>query len=449
MKLTRRKSILTLATVFVIVGFRIRRHPQLVNAKSPARSQPQPLTTPVLSKSDIDQEQIYHEFLKAAAAGVEDKPALLYQGIQTSPYKEQIKDYPTRLRHKPNGNLLNGTDDHTFNPYPAIGQIPKIDDQGLNFLHEDIKEACICVGSFSAGEFKTKWLGRNAISNQEFWSATKIIPLLNLVSLFNTKIPDADINFYKIRGVDQQGIQRIFSFYDLARDLVSYEENIATSNSLAQMFKRFSPQLKLENWLKSITGNKELIFRGDYGDQPFIDQPEVIERSTEKVILMPSEPPNPNWTDNTISAYDLTRVISMLGWHNYISAESRLPGVNWKSLESVIKAMGTDSARLTDLAIKELTLQNSLDSVVIISKFGNGATILRHRTEAAYVALVQFVVRSPHKLGPAKLLTLSIALRGARALKPRNLDREVVELDARMATEVTKILQRAIFAELA
>ena len=451
MKLTRRKSIFTLATVFVIIGYRSRRHRQLVQVEFAKRPfQRQLLTNPdFLSNGEIDTEQIYHEFLKAAAGGLEDKPALLYQGFQTSPYKEQIKDYPTRLRQKPNGNLLNGADDATFSPYPAVGQLPKIDESRLNFLHEDIKEACICVGSFSAGEFKVKWLGRNALSNQEFWSATKIIPILNLVSLFNTKIPDADINLYKIRGVDQQGIQRRFPFYDLVRDIVSYEENIATSNSLAQMFKRFSGQLKLENWLKSITANKNLVFRGDYGEQPFIDQPQVIEQITEKAIVMASEPPNPNWTDNTISAYDLTRMISMLGWHNYIPPESRLPGVNWKSLESVIKAMGTDSARFTDLAIKKLGLQNALDSVVIISKFGNGSTSLRKRTEAVYVALVQFVVRSPNLFGEqTKVHTLSIALRGARALEPRDLNREFVELDARMATEVTNILQREIFAQL-
>jgi len=453
MKLTRRNSILALATILIVVGFRNRR--QQVRTEFFNRDQYDDLliTSDVLPKNEIDKEQIYHDFLKAAAGGVEENPALLYQGIRTSPYKEQIKDYPTRLKQKPNGkNLVHGTEsDATFNSYPAVGQLPKIDEQGLNFLHDDIKEACLCVGSFSSGEFKTKWLGRNAMSNQEFWSATKIIPILNLVCLLNTKIGNADIDGYRIRGVDQKGIQRSFPFYDLVRDLVSYEEKIATSNSLAGMFKRFSPQLKLENWLKSITGNQDLVFRGDYGEEPFIDQPEVIERSTGKVLMVAAkELPNPNWTNNTISACDLTRVISMLGWHNYIPPKSRLPGVKWRNLESIIRAMGTDSARLTDLAIKELGLQHTLDSVVILSKIGNGATSLRNRTEAVYVALVQLVVRSPDKLGEqTKLLTLSMTLRGARTQEPRDLNREVVELDARMATEVTEILRRVLMSELA
>ncbi len=452
MKLTRRNSILALATVLILVGFRSRR--QQVQTEFPNIDQYDDLliTPEVSPKNKIDKERIYHHFLKAAAGGFEDNPALLYQGIKTSPYKEQIKDYPIRLKQKPNGkNLLNGTEsDDTFNSYPAVGQLPKIDEHGLNFLHQDIKEACLCVGSFSSGEFKTKWLGRNALSNQEFWSATKIIPLLNLVCLLSTRIRNADIDKYRIRGVDQQGIQRSFPIYDLARDLVSYEEKIATSNSLAGMFKRFSPQLKLENWLRRITGNKDLVFRGDYGEQPFINQPEVIERRTGKVLMMAAkELPNPNWTNNTISACDLTRVISMLAWHNYIPPKSRLPGVKWRNLESIIKALGTDSARLTDLAIKELGLQHSLDSVVILSKIGNGTTSLRNRTEAVYVALVQLVVRSPDKLGgQTKLLTLSMALRGARTQEPRDLKREVVELDARMATEVTEILQRVLMSEL-
>ncbi len=166
-------------------------------------------------------------------------------------------------------------------------------------------------------------------------------------------------------------------------------------------------------------------------------------------MMADSEPPNPNWTNNTLSAYDLTRLISMLGWHNYILPKSRFPGVNWKNFESVIRAMGTDSARLADLAIKELSLQNTLESVVILSKMGYGTTTLRNRTEAVYTALVQLVIPKPNKLGAqTQLLTLSMTLRGANAFQPRNLNHEVVQLDARMATEVTKIVQRALMSEL-
>ncbi|NEP29864.1 MAG: peptidoglycan-binding protein, partial [Moorea sp. SIO3I6] len=51
-------------------------------------------------------------------------------------------------------------------------------------------------------------------------------------------------------------------------------------------------------------------------------------------------------------------------------------------------------------------------------------------------------------LKPAKLITFSMALRGAKVLEPRDCNREAVELDARIATEVTEILRRAVMGEL-
>ncbi|NEP02775.1 MAG: peptidoglycan-binding protein [Symploca sp. SIO2E9] len=399
---------------------------------------------------DIDnRDQVYNKYLQASVNGVENKPSLLYLGLKTSPYKDEISHYPSRLTQKPDHkNLIPFTKaDATFKPYPIVGQLPEIDEQGLNFLHEDIKEACICIGSFSEGEFKAKWLGRNALSNQEFWSGTKIVPILNILSRLNTKLPSTNLDHCNLRGTDQQGNQIDVPVIDLIRDIISYDDNIATSNSLGAMLKRFSPQQDLENWLKSLTGNKELIFRGRYGEKPFIEQPEIFDQTTGQVILT-ADPKPPEWQSNTISAYDLNRMISMLGWHHYLPQTSRLPGAQWHSIESVIKAMGSDPARLADLAIQELGLQTEIDSTVIISKLGNGVTKLRYRTETVYTALVQFVKRSHKNLDqPAKLITLSMALRGARVLEPRDFNREVLELDARMVAEVTEILHRAVMAD--
>lgn len=400
----------------------------------------------LLAQDEFAQEQIYQYFLELAAGGVEDKPVLLYQGINTSPYKEQIKNYPHRLRLRPNGKTLVDKiiADSTFHPYPAIGQLPDIDEQGLDFLHQDIKEACICIGSFSAGNFQVKWLGRNTLHNSEFLSASKLIPLIYTTTLLNQKLPFANISDYHIQGLDQEKIFRDITFTDLASDLITYQVKLATSNSLGAMFKRFAPQIQLESWLKSITGNSYLVFRGRYGEKPFINFPNLAEPETSKVILS-ADTDDSGWACNVLSAYDLTRIISMLGWHNYLPKNSRFPFAQKPSLDSIIKIMGTDPARLTDLAIKVLGLENVLDSVVIISKLGNGASISRERTEAVYVALVQFIDRRPQASGkPAKWLTFSMALRGAIALAPRNLDREVVELDARMATEVTKIINRLV-----
>jgi hypothetical protein len=434
MKLTRREMIFGFTATSVFLVSKYGMHP-----------------VKAMIANNTEQESIYQEFLQAAAGGVEDKPVLFYQGIKTSPYQNQINDYPLRLKQKPNGKtLIDGTKaDTTFRPYPAVGKLPKINEEGLLFLHEDIKEACICVGSFSGGSFKARWLGRNALNNDQFWSATKFITLLHTANLLNQKLPGTDIAYYNIKGLDQDKNQRNLSFTDLARDMISYEENIATSNALGGMFKKFTPQIALETWLKSITGNHELVLRGKYGENPFIEAPQLIKRITNQLILTPDLTP-PEWGSNTISAYDLTRIISMLGWHNYLPQNSQLPFISHKSLDTIIKSMGTDPARLTDLAIKKLGLENALDSVVIISKLGNGATSTKERTEAVYVALIQFIDRRPQAFKkPAKLFTLSMALRGASSLKPRNLDREVVELDARMATEVTEIIKRTILGILA
>ncbi|NES86990.1 MAG: peptidoglycan-binding protein [Moorea sp. SIO2B7] len=395
-----------------------------------------------------DREKIYQEFLKAAAKESEDLPVLLYKGIDTSPYKQEIKNYPGRLMRKPEGQkLVSGTRaDETFSAYPKVGQLPEINEQYLNFLHGDIKEACICLGSFVKGEIKVKWLGRNALSNGEFWSGTKIFPILNIVSQVNTKYPYVDLDNCNIKGTNNQGITSNFSFYDLAKDVFSYESRIGSSNSLGAMFKRFSYQPNLEQWLTKITGNQKLIFRGRYGENPFINNPNLVDSKTGKILLS-AHSQEPQWGENTVSAYDLTRLISMLGWHIYIPQTSRLPGAQWKSLESVIRAMGNDPARLTDLAIAKLGLEDEIDSVVIISKLGNGVTGIRLRTEAVYVALVQLIMGS--KSGePAKLFTFSMALRGARKLEPRNLNQEAIELDARMATEVTEIIRRVVMQEL-
>ncbi len=398
-----------------------------------------------------DYQTPYQKFLKDAAAGIPDEPALLYKGIATSPYKKQINDYPRRLLQKPDGKNIVSLAQNiaNFQSYPLIGQLPEIDEEGLQFLHPDITEACICVAVFVERQLKVRWLGRNALANDEFWSSTKIIPLIQLVTRLNSRYPRLNIDRTQIRGRDQLGNWDNFTIAQLAQDLISYEDKIASSNSLGAMFKRFSTQIENETWLKNITGNKNIIFRGRYGETPFIDQPEVVNQDTGEILLSP-DPKAPQWSDNTISAYDLNRMISLLGWHYYIPYPSRLPGAQWHSLESIIRAMGRDPARLADLAIEELGLKNQIESAVILSKLGNGVTSIRKRTEAVYLALVQFTDHSSQKWGqPGKFISVSMALRGAKQLNPRDLKREAWELDARMATEVTEILRRATMGELA
>lgn len=438
MKLTRRTALLGLLSTGISV---------IANRFNPAKAQISHFLNETdvplrwLNHNQLDTEILYQHFLKLAKDGVEDEPILMYQGIKTSPYQNQIDEYPSGLRDKPDGkNIISAIQsDQNFHSYPMVGELPYIDDEGLLFLHKNIKEACVCLGSFSDGEFKTKWLGRNSLVTGEFWSATKMIPLLNLISRVNNQNKQNIENYY-IKGINQEGNEVSFSFEDLGKDLISYDNTIASSNSIGAMFKRFIPQLELEKWVKSITGNKNLVFRGKYGDQPFIDQPKLIDNNTGEVIFFP-DIENPRWACNEVSAYDLTRLISMIGWHNYIHENCRLPGVKWYSLKSLIKILGNDPARLTDLAIQSLGLENDVDGVVILSKLGNGATGLRARTEAVYVALINLIDRRSQ---PAKQLTMTMAMRGGLAFNPRDFDQEVVNLDARMATEVTRLIWKVL-----
>ncbi len=398
------------------------------------------------------RDQVFMDFLKAEAGFNADKLAFLDRGIDHSPYKGETEISPLRLKEKPDGQQVvsfgekatpyNATQPVTFTPYPKIGELPKIDDKGLSFLHADIKEACICIGSFVGGELRAHWLGRNALSNVQMWSTTKILPVLNAICRVNTQYPTCDIDNAVVKD---KSTGTSYRFNDLVTDVVTYKQKIGTSNSLAAMFKRFETYAGLETWLRNITGNKSLQFRGTYGEGAFISYPELFDQKLQRVVL--SAAPETARGNNLMSAYDLTRTISMLGWHYYLQQAARLPGAQWNSLESVVRAMGKDSARYIDVAIEKLALQNTVESPVILSKLGFGRSSTRNRTELAYVAFLQFVDTRPKAQGkPAKLRTIAIALRGAKALEDAN--QEAIQIDARVAAEVTEIIRRVVTEEL-
>lgn len=403
-----------------------------------------------------DRTGVFKNFLQAEKdmGANSEQLAFLDQGIDKSIYKKFISNYPNYLSSEPDGVkvISFGADAGTstssqkviFSPYPKVGELPKIDPSGLNFLHDDIKQACICMGSFADGKIQAKWLGKNALNKAQFWSATKFISLLYLIDRVNGSFPDVAISDCVVRDGDGQ-VDDI-SFYDLAQDMVTYAEQIATSNSLAAMFKRFVSRANLEQWVKKMTGNNDLNFRGDYGESAFIENPELYDPIQNRVLLTAVS--NTALGDNLLSAYDLTRLVSMLGWHYNVDKSSRLPGARWYSLECVVRAMGNDSARYVDAAIETLGLKNVISSPVIISKLGHGVSQIRQSVETSYVALVQCVdERSKVNGKPAKLRTLAMTLRGAKPVQDLdNYDREAIELDARITAEVTEILRR-VFAE--
>lgn len=375
-----------------------------------------------------------------------DNLAFLDRGIRHSPYHPEIRHYPTYLQQKL-GDVsldLNSVKYAHFSPYPHLGEIPKFDRKSLSFLHEEIDRACLCVGILRNGEIQTKWLGRNALIKSQCWSASKIIPVLNTIAKANTKYPDCNLYNCTIRDPNLKNKEVYFS--DVVEDIVSYSGRISTSNALGAMLRRFTTCSELEEWIQSITGNDDLTFQGDYGDLPFIQNPELFDWNKHRVVLTAFLPTSQG--DNLISTYDLTRLISMLGWHHHLEPSSRFSGIQWHSLECVVKALGTDTARYTDIALEILGLDRVVSSPAILSKLGNGVSAIRQTIEIVYTAFIQFLDERPKIEGkPAQLRSLAMTLRAVKKVADLgSCDREAIELDARMAAEVTEIIRR-LFAE--
>ncbi|NJR39980.1 MAG: S-layer homology domain-containing protein [Leptolyngbyaceae cyanobacterium CSU_1_4] len=408
---------------------------------------------PFMLEQARNRQKIFNEYRQQETGFSAEKLAFLDRGIQNSPYKADLPHYPDRLREVPDGievvslgetiQLAGTSQTVTFTPYPVRGKQPQIDAKGLDFLHSDIKSACVCVGSMVGGKLRSHWLGKNALQNIELWSATKIIPLLNVLCRVSHQFPAVDADQCIVRT---PGSETGYKFYDLAVEVVNYQQAIASSNALSAMFKQFDTPSNLENWLQKITGNFTLSFRGRYGEPPFLQTPELWDAKTQKQVL--ASPNTPALESNTLSTYDLTRMISMLGWHCHIPLEGRLPGGQWNSLECVVRAMGQDTARYLDGAIARLGLASVVRSTVILSKLGFGRSSIRDRTELVYTALLQFVDQRPRlENKPAVLRTVAMTLMGAKDLNDAN--QEALELDARMAAEVTEILRRLMTQELA
>ncbi len=383
-----------------------------------------------------NQESVFQKLLTTARKtrlSGDDVAAFLHRDIKKSTYITQIKEYSNRLAAKYENQSINST----YNNYPQRGTIPSIENQSLNFLDSVITEACVCLGKFDSGEMKTRWLGKNALTKNQFWSGTKIIPILNVACEANSKVANLELESCYIND-------KKYNFIDIVLDIVSYQNKIASSNSAAAMLKRFQTPFGLENWLKSITGNQQLEFRSGYGETPFISQPSLFDRLTGKQILNAATT-NLEIDKNYLSAYDLTRLMSMLGWHLHIDKSARLPSAQWHSLKDIIYAMGYDKARYVEVALETLGLEKTISAPVIISKLGYGYSNSRNTFEITYTAFVQFIderFKSTNQFG--KLRTLAMTLRGVK--NPGNDTWR--EVDARMAAGVTEIIRRVVTEEI-
>ena len=357
--------------------------------------------------------------------------SFLDRGLSASQYADQIGDIPGRLRGDLEGGLFDGPTLPESEPMPKRGELPKTVTD-LDFLHEDIQHASIAVGAMQDGELQTRWYGREDRANDQFWSATKQVQALSLVSLLNSKRPDLDIDDLQIREAGKEGTGMPLS--DLLQDIVSYDEGIERSNAGAVTLARFRLTNEREQFVEQQTGN-DLQFMGGYGFRPMYDQPEIVTCSGEIVATAPahSGQVGPNHT----SAYDLTRIMAMATWHTHLEQDQRLPGAQWHSIESVMRAMGEDSARYVDAAIEKLGVEDILGDVVVATKLGHGIRDATKNAETVYSGMLQF---NDLRESPAPRRTVNFTLRGVHP--------DPVTLDARMAAEVTEVLRRVLAGQL-
>lgn len=403
---------------------------------------------PALSAAENTQA-VFQQFLQQEAEFDQAKLAFLDRSIQSSPYRSDITKYALRLQ-EPDAiapSLKNAA------PYPKTGDVFFVNDDGLAFLSPDILSACVCIATVQNGELQGRWLGRDALSDRQLWSSTKFIPLLNVAARANAVSPTADIDQCRVRAVGSTGKYSGFPFHDLAAGIMSYDNRIATSNSLAVMFKNFETPARLEKWTQQMTGSQSLSFQGRYGEVPFIQIPELYSLQTKEVLL--KSPKADHSGQNLMSTYDLTRLITMAGWHWRLPARSRIPNLQTHSLESIIRAMGVDTARYVDVALTALGLDQVVRSPVIMSKSGFGRSDGRDRTELTYCALAQFSlprqianpnVGAPDPTAAYQNYSIGFTLIAAQGVGDANEEARYV--DALMAASVTEIIRRAVLNEL-
>jgi S-layer homology domain len=112
-----------------------------------------------------NRQKVFDEYRQQESGFSADKLAFLDRGVQSSPYKAELPQFPDRLREVPDGIEVTSLGEvaktasgktATFTPYPLRGQQPSIDAKGLDFLHPDIVAACICVGSIVDGKQRSR-----------------------------------------------------------------------------------------------------------------------------------------------------------------------------------------------------------------------------------------------------------------------------------------------------
>lgn len=386
---------------------------------------------------------------------------ILDRGLAASPWRSEPSRYAARLAAGvPAAQLVPyPAAPGRFTAYPAQGVLPSIlsgagGRGGLEFLSDEVAQACLCVGSFAADRpLRVRWYGRRALEdNVQFWSATKFVAPLHVVCQANRRSPGIPIGGALVRSLDGS---RTESLATLFRDMVSYaprpgEPDGGSSNRIAYMFKKLlnSGEPDVQSWLRGLSGNDQALLMGWYGQweppgqdtpadstffNPYANGVELLGPAGR--LIDQRDLPR---SRNLVSAYDLVRMLTMLGWHPWLSPDQRLPGAQWASLASVVEGLGHDTARYLDAALERLGLLEAVAEPVILSKMGFGAETGDPGIDAlTYAAFASFrdTRFSPHRQR-CFALALRVPTRPGAGLAA----------DARMGAEVTELVRR-VFAE--
>lgn len=328
-----------------------------------------------------DRPTIFQQFLQQEEGFDAQKLAFLDRGIARSPYQSALFQYPRRLR------AAAGVQPplKKASTYPLAGDIFFVNERSLEFLAADILSGCVCLSTVRQGKVQASWLGRDALGDCQMWSLTKFVPLLNVAARANAIAPITPIDRYWLRAAGSSA--KGYPFSDLAAGIMTYDSRIATSNSLAVMFKNLETPARLKKWTQQLTGSQSLSFQRRYGEVPFIEFPELWNPQTQQIVLKASGEKHQG--QNLLSTYNLTRLLSMAAWHWQLHSAAKIPGIQRHSLESIVRTMGLDTARYVNVALETLGLSALAQQPVIISKSGFGRSDQRDRTELTYCALVQ------------------------------------------------------------
>ena len=416
-----------------IIGVRTRA------ALSAALARPGPAPTSFYRRLRRQGEE-----LQAQGLASDDHLPLLDRGLAGSPFEASVPAYARHLEQVPQGLVPYSAPSPGFGAYPRRGQAPAILSGqeglgGLEFLSEEVAQACVAIGSFGANQpLRVRWYGRQAEGvNVQFWSATKIAAALHVLCQANRRSPMTPIGDCRI-GSKVLGDSPGEDFGDLFRQMVSYEKDAQSpghSNALGALFKTLvNPgEENVQQWLRQLTANPSLVLMGRYGTPSYIQKGVLF--GPPGVLVGYREPPR---TRNLVSAADLVRLLTLVGWHRQLGPDQRLAGAHWTSLRTVVEGLGHDSARYIDAALENLGLVDAVTSPVILSKLGYGAETADPEIDAlTYAAFAQF---SDQRSGQPRQRSFALALRIPTAPGAG------VRHDARMAAEVTEIVRR-VFAE--